>query len=140
MYKSIELPKQPSGFTRAGHTANVDFYQVEHHPLPGRGQSLHYSRATVVAIGKVVHAHHIMVQLEQCFQLVAAYVAGQSGHKPGCGLLAQLGVNMFVAGLGVGYRRPSALPMGRMDLTSNTTALGWPKALIPEAPSSINCW
>ena len=97
------------GALAVGQVADVALYELEVGPLLGGDQGLHLLKVALVAGGKVVEANHALVELEQGFEQVAANEAGHASHQPGLGVLAQFGLDVFVAGhVGCACRRRSA--------------------------------
>jgi len=119
--------------------ADVALDEVEARPLFCGDQRLHFIEVALVAGGEIVQADDALIQLEQGFQQVAADEASHTGDKPGFWVGPQLGLQGLVGG-GHAYSLPSAAPRGRMLLTSNSTAPGWPRALMPASPHSTNWW
>lgn len=71
-----------------GQLADVALDEAEVGPLGGGDKGLHFIEVALVAGGKVVQAHHALIQLEQGFEQVAANEAGHAGDEPGAGCCA----------------------------------------------------
>ncbi len=81
-----------------GQLADVALNEVELGPLLWGDQGLDFVQVALVAGGEVVEADHALVEFEQGFKQVAANEASHTGNEPGFGVLAQLGLDLFVAG------------------------------------------
>ena len=119
------------GFLAVFQLADVAFNEAEVGPLGGGDQALHFVKVALVPGGKVVQPHHALVERKQSFEQVAANEARNASDQPSFGALAQLGLDYFIAShsnlsaiLASGQSRPSAAPMGKMLLTSKSTAPG----------------
>ncbi len=88
------------GTLAVGQLADVTFNEAEVGPLVWGDQGLHFIQVALVAGGKVVEAHHALVELEQGLQQVAANETRRAGDEPGFGVLAQLGLDLFVGSHG----------------------------------------
>ena len=87
-----------AGAVAVGQVADVALDEVEPPPLQGRHEGLDGVQIAVVAGGKVVQADHVLVELQQGLQQVAAQEAGHAGDEPAAGLRAQLGLQAVVGG------------------------------------------
>jgi hypothetical protein len=63
--------------------ADVAFDELEARPLFRRHRFLDLLQVVAMAGGEVVQAHHLLIQLEQGLQQVAADEAGHAGDQPG---------------------------------------------------------